>query len=860
MTIDAQIDNDPLLTEGVSRELARSRVDRVSAIRYKLRLELRPGADRFKGRQEIRFKLTNTKDDLILDFRDLDASGKSINGTVAQVKANDKLAIGLRQINGHVVLPGNLFNLGENKLQLEFETGAATAGRPIIRYKDADDGSEYLHTLLVPMDAHLAFPCFDQPDLKARFTFSAVAPKDWTIVSNMREEGVGEFGQIRETQFAETEAISTYLFAFAAGPFKILGEDGASTPPLRFLVRQSKLERAREELPEIDRLTRAGLSHMVEYFGHRFPFSKYDQVLIPGFAYGGMEHAGATFLREDSILFRSVPTVNDRYSRASLILHELAHQWFGDLVTMRWFDDLWLKEGFANYMAFHALASIYEPDEVWKRFYLAHKPLAYGIDATRGTTPIYQEIRNLKDAKSAYGAIVYQKAPSLLHAMSFLIGEDNFRDGVRAFLKRHAYANAEWSDLIGAFEKSSNQKLEVWANAWVKRRGMPQINVDWSCSADGNIDRFELRQHDSLGEGRAWPTKSRVLLAYDDAEPVRFTAQIEGPRVVVPEAVGKRCPVYVFANDHDYGYGRFLLDAKSREAVIARMSRIKEPFLRTMLWGALWDAVREAEMKPTAYLDLAIASLPAERDESLIQSTLARASHAYQRYLAPAEQSRVAPQFELLLSDLMMTSTEQGLRILYFRAFRSLASTEPARSKLKQILSGKFTIPGVEIKPLDRWQILTRLIAGRDPEAFSLLDAERKRDATDDGRKQAYIAEAARAETPNKQKYFDDYLKNRAIPEDWIEGSLASFNSGNQSDLTLPFLKPALEALPQVKRERKIFFLLAWLNGFLGGQQSPEALAQVQAFLKSTPLDRDLELKTLEVMDELERTVRIRAR
>jgi aminopeptidase N len=859
MNSNAQTNDDPLLAEGVSRELARHRAERISAVRYKLRLELRSGAERLKGREEIRFKLTNAGVDLILDFRDLDARGNPINGSVANVTINDKAAERMRLINGHIVLPGEQFKNGENKITLDFETGAAAAGRPIIRYQDKDDGGEYLHTLFVPMDAHLTFPCFDQPDLKARFTFSAVTPKEWIVVSNTREEGVGEFGEIRETQFVETQPISTYLFAFAAGPFKVLGDDPASTPPLRFLVRRSKFDRAREELPEIDRITRAGMKHMVDFFGHSFPFSKYDQVLIPGFAYGGMEHVGATFLREDSILFRSTPTANDRFSRASLILHELAHQWFGDLVTMRWFDDLWLKEGFANYMAYHAMASIYEPDEIWKRFYLAHKPLAYGIDATRGTTPIYQEVRNLKDAKSAYGAIVYQKAPSLLHALSFLIGEDQFRNGVRAFLKQHAYANAEWSDLIGVFEKASNQKLEVWANAWVKRRGMPQINVDWSCDPGGRIDRFELRQHDSLGEGRAWPIKSRVLLAYDDAAPERITVQIEGARIAAPEAVGKKCPAYVFANDRDYGYGRFMLDARSRAAVTTRIGGIKDSFLRTMLWGALWDAVREAEMKPAEYLELAIALLPAEQDESLLQSTLSRASHAWQRYLSPSQQAEVAPRFESFLADRMLNSKEQGARILYFRSYRSLASTEAGRTRLKEMLSGKLTIPGVEIKPLDRWQILTRLIAGRDPQAAALLDAERKRDATDDGRKQAYMAEAARADAAVKGRYFDDYLKNRAVPEDWVEGSLVPFNSGNQSALTLPFLKPALEALPQVKRERKIFFVLAWLNNFLGGQTSPEALAQVQAFLKSTPLDRDLELKVLEVMDELERTVRIRA-
>src|SRR5262249_35630701 len=513
------------------------------------------------------------------------------------------------QTGGHLVLPARHFKSGENTIAMDFETAVATANRPIIRYQDRDDGGEYIYTLFVPMDASLAFPCFDQPDLKARFTLTAAVPYEWTIVTNTREQTVTRDGRISAWIFQETHPISAYLFAFAAGPFKQIAGDGGSVP-LRVFVRQSKLQRAKEEWPEVERLTREGIKHMVDFFDQPFPFTKYDQVLIPGFAYGGMEHAGATFLREDSILFRAVPTKNDKLNRASLVLHELAHQWFGDLVTMRWFDDLWLKEGFANFMASHAMASIYDPNEIWKRFYQAHKPLAYGIDSTKGTTPIYQEVRNLKDAKSAYGAIVYQKAPSLLRALTFVIGEANFRDGVRLFLKEHAYANAEWSDLIGAFERVSKQKLQTWADAWVKRRGMPQVDVEWKCDARGLIDRFEITQRDTLDEGGVWPVKTRLSLVYDDADPQPITAQFDGKRSTVREAIGKKCPAYVFANDGDFGYGRFMLDARSREAVIARIGSVKDPFLRTMLWGALWDAVREAEMNPRDYISLALKTLP----------------------------------------------------------------------------------------------------------------------------------------------------------------------------------------------------------------------------------------------------------
>ncbi|MBS1791651.1 MAG: ERAP1-like C-terminal domain-containing protein [Acidobacteria bacterium] len=861
----SQTTDDALLAEGVSRELARHRAAGISDVRYRLSIELKPGASRFAGSEEITLKLADTASPVIVDFRDLDAAGKIIEGTVRNVIVNGKPAAGIRQTNGHVVLPADLFKVGENSIKLDFESGVATANRPVIRYKDQDDGSEYIYTLFVPMDASLAFPCFDQPDLKARFSFTAETPAGWMVIGNTDIAKTETSDGKRRTQFSETKPISTYLFSFAAGAFReIVGKqiaESTSSTPLRVFVRQSKLKRAEEEWPEVERLAREGTKHFEAFFNHKFPFPKYDQVLIPGFAYGGMEHAGATFLREDSILFRTTPTQSDKYGRASLVLHELAHQWFGDLVTMRWFDDLWLKEGFANLMAYHAMAAIYDPAQMWRRFYQSHKPVAYGIDSTKGTTPIYQEVRNLKDAKSAYGAIVYQKAPSLLRALSFVLnaggGEDKFRDGVRLFLKEHAYGNAEWSDLIGACERASGQKLMAWADAWIKRRGMPQIDVVLDCNA-GKIEKLELRQHDVLSEGGIWPIKTELLLAYDSEAPVRIPANFNTAKTSIAAAAGKQCPVYVFANSGDYGYGRFMLDARSRQAVMERIGKVDDVLLKTMLWGALWDSVREAELNPSEFVALVLKTLPTETDEELTQTLLGRAGTAFQRYLSPQRQTAVAPELESLCFDRMTRASELGLRITFFRAFRNVTTTATARQRLKDILSGKLTLPGVEIKPLDRWQIIRVLLANSDAEGLALLEAEHKRDATDDGRKQAYIVEAARADAETKRRYFDDYTRNKAVAEDWIEGSLSAFNSINQSALTLPYLKPALAALPQVKRERKIFFVLAWLNAFIGGQTDKAPLDQVQEFLRTNKLDRDLELKVMEVLDELKRTVRIR--
>jgi aminopeptidase N len=834
--------------DGIPRELARQRAAQLSDLRYHLHFTLTPHAPSVSGHEDLQFRSASSAP-ILLDSREGSATNLIINGVSIPAKIE----------NGHIELPATAIRSGENTVSMDFTAPVATAGKAITRFEDKDDDTEYLYTLFVPMDADMAFPCFDQPDLKGRFHLELTAPENWTPISNTPIESQSSSaaaGQ-RITIFAETRPISTYLFAFAAGPFRKVHET-AGLPGL--YVRQSAFKKAEGEAPEVQQVTAQGIDYLSKFFAQPFPFPKYDQVLIPGFAYGGMEHAGATFLREESVLFRSAPTHSDHLNRDILLLHELTHQWFGDLTTMRWFDDLWLKEGFAQYMAYQALASIAPNENVWKRFYQSIKPAAYSIDSTKGTTPIYQTIANLKDAKSAYGAIVYSKAPGVIKQLAFVLGEENFRDGLRLYLKEHAYGNAEWSDLVHAFEKVSAKSLQDWAAMWIRHRGMPQVDLAWSCDAQNRIDHFTLTQHDVLDEGGIWPIAMQIELAYPDTAPSHLRAQLNTEKSDLPEAVDKPCPQYVFLNSQDFAYGRFLLDARSRKAVIDRLPAISDVFERTLLWGSLWDSVREAEMAPRDFLEFALRLLPNETDEALAQNLLGHVANALHRYVNDATRAQIVLSAETLAADRMLHSTEQDFRITWFRALRAIAETPAGRAQLKDLLSGKLTVPGVELRPLDRWTMLTALIALNDPDADSFLAAEQKRDSTGDGQKYAYMAQAARPAAAPKQKYFNDYLHDSSRPEDWIEQSLGPFNYWNQSELTLPFLKPALDALPQIKRERKIFFVLAWLNAFIGGQQSPAAQAQIREFLASATLDKDLQLKILEVEDELDRTVKIRQR
>jgi aminopeptidase N len=838
--------------EGIPRELARQRAQQIKNVRYQLSYSIAPKEPAAKGHEELRFEQNADARGVLpefLDFREGTVSSLVINGQTAPTTIQ----------NGHIELPAKLLRVGENVVQIDFSAPIAPAGKAITRFEDKDDGSEYIYTLFVPMDANMAFPCFDQPDLKGRFTLTVDAPSDWTVVSNTKLTGIGGADKpgTKRSTFAETRPISTYLFAFAAGPFKRV-HDVPGLPGL--YVRQSKLKRAEEEAPEVQQVTADGIKYLSDFFAQPFPFPKYDLVLLPGFAYGGMEHAGATFLREESVLFRTAPTESDHLNRDILLLHETTHQWFGDLVTMRWFDDLWLKEGFAQYMAYDALAHLKPNANVWKRFYQAIKPAAYSIDSTRGTTPIYQDIPNLKDAKSAYGAIVYSKAPAVLKQLAFVLGDNNFREGLRLYLKEHAYANAEWSDLVGAFERVSNKPLQAWADAYIKRRGMPQVDVEWTCDEKSHVSRVQLTQHDVLGEGGPWPIATQVLQHYagmDSATRMDWqTAQTH----FLASSADHPCPQWIFANDSDYAYGRFLLDPRSRKGVMEHLGGINDVFERTLLWGSLWDSVREAELDPRDYINLALRLLPAEKDESLAQSIIGRMTTALHRYVPADERVQFAAKAEALAYQKMVQSPERDMRITWFRALRGVAETPAGRQHLKDLLSGKLVVPGVELRQLDRWNVVTSLMALNDPEAGAILAAEEKRDPSGEGRKYAYMAVAARPEAAVKKQYFDEYLHDASRPEDWVEQSLGPFNYWNQAELTLPYLRPALDALPQVKHDRKIFFLLGWLNAFIGGQQSATAQSEVQEFLRTASLDKDVRLKILEVSDELDRTVKIRAK
>ena len=835
---------------GISRELAAWRAAHYRDVHYGLTLDLAPPFERLRGELAIEVTVDAADADLVLDWRPGEVAG------IRDLRVNGMTQAEVTVMPDHLVIPSVLLQSGRNHIALRFDSPIHRSGAAVTRYRDNHDQSDYVYTLLVPADASSVFPCFDQPDLKARFDLSVSAPAEWRVIGNAPVLQVSSEGDAATTRFARTEPISTYVFAFAAGPFAELKDDASGT---RLFVRRSRLDKARQEAGEVLRLTRLGSAYFADYFAQPFPFPKYDVVLIPELAYGGMEHAGATFLREESVLFPFQPSSADRLRRAQLIFHETAHQWFGDLVTMRWFDDLWLKEGFANFMAAKATAALLPEFDAWNAF-RALKAAAYRTDVTLGTTAIWQPLANLASAKSAYGNIVYSKAPAVLRQAEFFLGEDIFRDAVREFTERHAFGAADWSDLVLAFEHASGRPLQAWADAWVKRRGLPAVRLRWNVNADGTLADATLWQHDVLNEHGLWPLRVQVVVVGADGSEIRLPVMLEGESVRVSELEGRVAPRFVFANDGDFGYGLFLLDPASRAAVLEGIGEVRDEFLRALLWDALWEGVRQAELAPLDFLALALRELPHERDEVTVSGMLARIQTAFRWYLSDAQQNAIAPTVEAALRGQMLNAVTPGLRITMFRAFTAVAFTAGGRADLERLLSGELAIAGVTLTSNDRFRIIRRLLTLDSSGAAALLDAQSRADQSDDGRREAFASRAAQQDATIKREYFEAFLYDSRLAERWIEDSLVPFNAVEQQALTLNYLEPALRALPELKRGRKIFFVNNWLAAFIGGQRSAEALSIVQAYLTRPELEPDLRLKLLEAVDGLERAVKIRAR
>jgi len=836
-----------LMAAGISRQLADYRASRISDVRYDLSLDV-TAHDTARGHVTIAFARSGTGD-AIVDFRGPHLGTVILNGTALPPDVSNGM---------HIRLPPASLRRGENSVSMSFSALIAPAGASVIRYHDVTDGADYLYTLLVPSDANQLFPCFDQPDIKARTALTLTVPRKWNAVANGTVQRIDSSATATTIHFTRTKPISTYLIAFAAGPWARVTRS-VDGHPITMYVRAS---RAREA--EADSMIAANgraMHWLAEYFNFPYPWPKLDFVLAPAFPFGGMEHPGAIFYNENSFIFRERATRPQRISREATIYHEVAHQWFGDLVTMKWFDDLWLKEGFATYMAAKMRASLEPQSNAWETFYLQNKPSAYGVDRTEGTTPIWQSLANLDQAKSNYGAIVYNKAPGVIKQLNYLVGDSAFRHGLHDYLSQHAYGNATWQDLLSSVGAAAKIPLKKWGEAYILRPGMPVIDQHVNVR-DGVLESLSLAQHPAqpISGAGPWPIRTQVLVRYPGGRTDRLLINLASDSTVARFANSPRAPDFVFANAGDNAYALVIPDSASGHWLADSVGTLTDPLTRAMGWDALWELVRRRALTPAQFISIAERALPAEQDEQILAVQLRHVTRAAEAYLSPTERTALLPGLESSLRSVESDSTRPyEIRKPNLDALIRITHTPTGLEYLDHLLDSA-NAAGAPLKAPTRWAIVTHLIATRAPTAMTRLAAETKSDSTSEGKRYAFIARAATPDSNIKREYFTRYLSDPNLNEEWATSSLGAFNEIDQQALTLKYLKPALDTLPWLQRNRRIFFIGSWLGGFIGGQTTAEAAATVRSFLGSNPnLGADLRQKILQTLDELETTVEIRS-
>ena len=799
-------------TEGVSRTLASERAANISSVRYTvfLRIPSRK-AEPVRGSVMVRLVVAD-RAALIFDF-------SQPADHIASIKANDQ-PIPVRSEAGHLIIPAESVKRGENTIAIDF-----TAGDEALNRND-----EFLYSLFVPARASQAFPCFDQPDIKGSLSLALEIPAAWAAVSNAPEVERRTSGDRMVVRFGETAALPTYLFGFAAGQFSVeRGERNGRA--YRMYHRETDAEKVAANRETIFDLHHQAVEWLETYTARKFPFPKLDFVLLPAFQFGGMEHAGAIFYNAPYLFLDKTATQNQLLSRASLIAHETAHMWFGDLVTMKWFDDVWLKEVFANFMAAKIVNPTFPDINHELRFFLQHHPPAYDVDRTAGANPIRQTLDNLKDAGSLYGPIIYQKAPIVMRQLEQILGPDELRDGLREYLSRFAFANATWTDLIAILDRRTDEDLAAWSQAWVDEPGRPTLATNLE-TANGRVSRLAFTQSDPRGRSRRWPQQLHVALGYENG--ARITAlKMNGASAEVPRVENLPLPNYILANGEGTGYGLFGLDDGSRQYFLHHFHEIGDGLTRGIAWVTLWDDMLEGHSDPSQIVDVALRALPAERDELNVERILANTQEAFWRYLTDAERAAVATRLEQTLRDGIAKSQTTSLKSAYFSAFRRTVTSADGVAYLERVWRQQERIAGLTFAENDfidmAQELALRSVTGTD----TILSEEHARIANPDRKARfAFVMPALSPNAQTRDAFFSSLarVENREH-ERWVADGLRFLNHPLRRRQAEQYIRPSLEMLREIQRTGDIFFPLDWTGAVLAGHNSSTAAQTVTGFL-----------------------------
>ena len=814
--------------ENLTRAEAQERANNIRVSSYLVKLDVTTGEKTFQSDTEIEFESIAGFDSFI----------DAITDRVELIELNGELLDPKEHSDGVRIKLPNL--LTQNKLRIVAHGIYSNSGEGLHRFVDPVDQEVYLYTQFEVPDSRRMFPVFEQPDLKATFEFHITAPSYWQVISNSASPKPEQIDAQKSIwRFAPTPRISSYITALIAGPYKswqdeLTSKDGRKIP-LGVFCRGSLAEYM--DADYIFAKTKAGFEFFEELFDYPYPFEKYDQLWVPDFNAGAMENAGAVTFVENYI-FRSAVTDAIRERRVVTILHELAHMWFGDLVTMRWWNDLWLNESFAEYVSTLATAEATEWSEAWTTFAALEKNWAYRQDQLPSTHPIVATINDLEDVQVNFDGITYAKGASVLKQLVAWVGRDEFFRGVAAYFKKNQWQNTELKDLLVELERESGRDLSSWSKLWLETAGVntlkPLIETE-----DGKIARFAVQQ--TTQEGHDWQRPHRMGIGLFDLQGGKLVRResieldIDGESTEVPQLVGKQLPDLVLLNDGDLAYAKIRLDENSRQVALENLSGIEDSLARTLVWTAAWDATRDAEAPASDFVQLVLDHIASETESTTVTTLLRQLITTGTLYVAPERREATLSKIADGLISLAESAAAGSDNQLQFAKFvPQFARTDAQLNWMAELLSGSKVITGLKIDQDMRWELVTGLVIGG---RFSETDiaAELERDNTANGQKFAAAARAAIPTAEAKAEAWRILTETEEYSNTLINSASLAFGRTNNLELLAPYAKRYHEIALRIWDERSYHIAAYLLTNLYPVQLANQELSQLTAKLIEDP-------------------------
>lgn len=833
--------NSPSIEPGVSLELAQFRKANISDITYELYFNVpAEQSDSIQAQATISFELAEEGHDIQLDFRESREHLKSlsINGETTEISFEYE----------HIILPSEYLTSGTNTVSIDFIAGESSLNR----------NPDYLYTLFVPDRARTAFPLFDQPDLKAVYDLTLEIPKDWEAIANAPINYEHASDSSKTLNFAPTELISSYLFSFVAGDFEKVTRsvDGVE---MSMLHRESDQEKVERNLDDIFRLHKASLDWLEDYTGIEYPFQKFDFALIPSFQYGGMEHVGAIQYRASSLFLDKDPSDSQLLGRASLIAHETAHMWFGDLVTMEWFNDVWTKEVFANFMAAKIVNPGFPEIDHDLNFLLRHHPSAYSVDRTEGANPIRQNLDNLNEAGQMYGAIIYNKAPIMMRQLELLVGEESFREGMQEYLSTYSFDNATWPDLIQILDKKTDQDLIAWSEVWVSTPGRPHFSVEFKEDELPGREPLQydiLVQTDPAGKERVWPQQVGIWTVSPRDSSFKFFDILSDEPTTFATLNELQAETRVF-NANGRAYGLFPADLETLQ-YWENMWNVRKG---SHLINLYENMLEQNDVEPIGLYNKLLNLIQVEENQLLQDQILGYIETIYWRFLTDDQRNDIMEETEGILWDMMKEQSGSSKKKLFFNAFRDIAMSASEIQKVYDIWSGDLEIEGLNLSESDFISMAGNLALKLPDQASETVSVQSEQIENEDRKRRfEFIRPALSNDQTTRDEFFESLKdeENRQV-ESWVLGALGYLHHPLRVEESEKYILPSLELLQEIQVTGDIFFPKRWLDVTLGNYSSDSAVQTVRSFLADRPdYNEQLKMKILQAADGMFRANRIK--